>query len=396
MASQSLSIMIALIPYVRETFRRHLNPKQAVMLVEFDKLKRDYQEHQNEIHSKLVAIMGDRLAAHIKALQAVKWETVTAGGPDPNDYMKLLVKETVTLHKVLSRYLASVVVEFVMSQVFAAINHRLSEEYTRIELPSREAKEKLLADARYLKENFSVLKSVGGVPTGMLEMVVSEKRLPGDAIPASPLPMPATNISLASPKPMPQKRASLFAGDRIRGMLSRSPTLPTFSSAETQPPPSTSPHPPASPQPSASPQPPPSASNSPVQNGLGASLGDDSVASLASTGTPPPAPFLMSPPKEKKIGFRQVSVTEEDEPAPTNGHDGPPPPTPAKDTVSPRPNLSVEPNISVPENGSLAAFPVAASPAAVSPVNTITGHASPVNGNSIQKGENGVSRSRAM
>jgi hypothetical protein len=29
-----------LIPYVRETFRRHLSRKQAVMLVEFDKLKR--------------------------------------------------------------------------------------------------------------------------------------------------------------------------------------------------------------------------------------------------------------------------------------------------------------------------------------------------------------------
>lgn len=40
LASQSLSIMIALIPYVRETFRRHLSAKQAVMLVEFDKLKR--------------------------------------------------------------------------------------------------------------------------------------------------------------------------------------------------------------------------------------------------------------------------------------------------------------------------------------------------------------------
>ena len=40
LASQSLSIMISLIPYIRETFRRHLSPKQAVMLVEFDKLKR--------------------------------------------------------------------------------------------------------------------------------------------------------------------------------------------------------------------------------------------------------------------------------------------------------------------------------------------------------------------
>ncbi|KAH9980859.1 Vps54-like protein-domain-containing protein [Lactifluus volemus] len=58
LASQSLSIVIALIPYVRETFRRHLSQKQAVILVEFDKLKRDYQEHQNEIHTKLIAIMG--------------------------------------------------------------------------------------------------------------------------------------------------------------------------------------------------------------------------------------------------------------------------------------------------------------------------------------------------
>jgi hypothetical protein len=32
--------MVVLIPYVRETFRRHLSPNQAVMLIEFDKLKR--------------------------------------------------------------------------------------------------------------------------------------------------------------------------------------------------------------------------------------------------------------------------------------------------------------------------------------------------------------------
>jgi vacuolar protein sorting-associated protein 54 len=110
LASQSLSIVIALIPYIRETFRRHLSPKQAVMLVEFDKLKRDYQEHQNEIHAKLIAIMGDRITAHIKSLNAIRWEA-PAAKPGVHDYMELMVKETVTLHKVLSRYLASAVVE---------------------------------------------------------------------------------------------------------------------------------------------------------------------------------------------------------------------------------------------------------------------------------------------
>ena len=69
LASQALSIMVSLIPYIRELIRRHLNPKQAVMLTEFDKLKRDYQEHQNEIHFKLVAIMSDRLIVHSRTLE---------------------------------------------------------------------------------------------------------------------------------------------------------------------------------------------------------------------------------------------------------------------------------------------------------------------------------------
>ena len=98
--------MISLIPYIRETFRRHLNPKQAVMLVEFDKLKRDYQEHQNEVHSKLIAIMGERLSVHCKSLQEIRWDMLPSQ-QGPSTYAEQLVKETVTLHKVLSKYLGS-------------------------------------------------------------------------------------------------------------------------------------------------------------------------------------------------------------------------------------------------------------------------------------------------
>jgi vacuolar protein sorting-associated protein 54 len=94
------------------------------MLTEFDKLKRDYQEHQNEIHAKLVAIMSDRLAVHVGSLrvsllsvsttgadeQEINWEAVPEkAGPRP--YAEMLVKETATLHKVLSKYLAPSTVE---------------------------------------------------------------------------------------------------------------------------------------------------------------------------------------------------------------------------------------------------------------------------------------------
>ncbi|KZT39716.1 Vps54-domain-containing protein [Sistotremastrum suecicum HHB10207 ss-3] len=190
LASQSLSVMIALIPYVRETFRRHLNPKQAVMLIEFDKLKRDYQEHQNEIHSKLVGIMSDRLQVHCKSLPEIDWSLRLSAAPKVNPYMEGLIKDTTTLHKVLFKFLPGPSAEFVMSQVFATINHQLSEEYGKIELPSIDAKERLLSDVRYLRDKLSTLKGVGN-STGMLEIVVTEKRIPGPVSPAPPAKVPS-------------------------------------------------------------------------------------------------------------------------------------------------------------------------------------------------------------
>jgi vacuolar protein sorting-associated protein 54 len=38
----------------------------------------DFQEHQNEIHSKLIAIMGDRTSAHVKVLQASFYARVSS------------------------------------------------------------------------------------------------------------------------------------------------------------------------------------------------------------------------------------------------------------------------------------------------------------------------------
>lgn len=54
----------------------------------------------------------------------------------------MLVKETATLHKVLGKYLASSTVETVLAEVLGAIVARLSEEYSKVELKSDEAKKR--------------------------------------------------------------------------------------------------------------------------------------------------------------------------------------------------------------------------------------------------------------
>jgi len=119
-----------------------------------------------------------------------------------NEYMEILVKETATLHKVLSRYLAPIVVEvrtfvvvgfnrtdrtvstqYVMTQVFAAINHRLSEKYTTIELPNQEAKERLIPLMKNFQADVDQIIHLGCLETpsictrSFLRLRMSELRL---------------------------------------------------------------------------------------------------------------------------------------------------------------------------------------------------------------------------
>ncbi|KAH9848897.1 Vps54-like protein-domain-containing protein [Lenzites betulinus] len=354
LASQSLAIMISLAPYIREAFRRHLSQKQAVMLIEFDKLKRDYQEHQNEIHAKLIAIMGDRLTAHIRSLQVVRWDVPKEG---VNEYMEVLVKETVTLHKVLSRYLPSSVVEFVMTQVFAAINHRLSEEYAKIELPSMEAKERLLVDARYLQEKLTGLKNVAA-PTAMLETVVSEKSVANRLAQPQPAgaPAPAPQTQQQQPAAPPVTNTG-----RFRGILQRASTLNGRHTTTPAPSPAQAPAPDvekALPPPAviASPSPgPDSSSNTPSVD----PMADN--APLSARAIPPPAPLplplpehddkpLVAEPEEVDGGAAPEPETQE----PVDD-DSPP-------AIPPKENLSEDCPGKQPANGDAGAAPTTAEP----------------------------------
>ncbi|PPQ65310.1 hypothetical protein CVT24_011437 [Panaeolus cyanescens] len=295
LASQSLSVISDLIPYVRENFRRHLNQHSSTMLVEFDKLKRDYQEHQNEIHSKLVTIMGDRLDTHIKLLRTIDWSDKQPQ-TRVNKYMTDLVDETEALHRIVSRYLPRPITEYVLSEVFAAINHRLSEEYNAIELPHPEAKARLLEDARYLHQRLGALRNVVA-PTGMLETVVSEKAVPRSSTsngPQSPTPnSPSPPATLA-------RNNTLSANQRLKSLLSSKVStdkaLPMPDRTSTPPPPV----PPTSDKPR-SPAPSSSVYSGALSNDSSVS-GSQSQLSLSMRVSPPVQPI----PTRRGSGFMQV------------------------------------------------------------------------------------------
>lgn len=143
LASQALSFISTLIPHIREFVRRHMGSGPAVgtLMGEFDKVRRLYQEHQNNISDKLVDIMAGRAATHVKAMKTIRWDDkkVSSG---VNPYMDTLVKETSTLHKVLSRHLPDMTVAMVMDPVFKSYKDQWGKAFGDVVLDTDGGKER--------------------------------------------------------------------------------------------------------------------------------------------------------------------------------------------------------------------------------------------------------------
>ena len=144
LSSQALSFVIALVPYVREFYRRHLTTSSASQVVsDFDKVKRLFQEHQNGIHEKLVEIMSSRASIHVNAMKKIDWEQASQDkSVGVSAYMETLTRETATLQKVLAKHLPDPVVSMIMQPVFQSYREQWSKAYGEVTLRSVAAKER--------------------------------------------------------------------------------------------------------------------------------------------------------------------------------------------------------------------------------------------------------------
>lgn len=140
LASQALSFVTALTPYVREFVRRHASGAGSLM-VEFDKVKRLYQEHQSGINDKLVDIMSGRATMHVNVMRKIDWDASNANqGVSP--YMETLVKETITLHKVLSKHLPEITVQTIMEPVFRSYREQWGKAFGDVDVKTVAGKER--------------------------------------------------------------------------------------------------------------------------------------------------------------------------------------------------------------------------------------------------------------
>jgi vacuolar protein sorting-associated protein 54 len=131
LASQALSFIATIIPHIREFVRRHCDSGVTSLIGDFDKVRRLFQEHQNNIYDKLVEIMSGRAMAHSKTLKTIHWDDDKTSSV--HAYMETLAKETTTLHRVLTKHLPEGTVHLIMVPVFSSYKDQFGKVFQAAE-----------------------------------------------------------------------------------------------------------------------------------------------------------------------------------------------------------------------------------------------------------------------
>ncbi|OWM63474.1 hypothetical protein CDL15_Pgr026234 [Punica granatum] len=133
LASQVISFVHAIIPEIRHIlFMKVPETRKALLLLEMDRVAQDYKVHQDEIHSKLVQIMRERLLVHLRGLQQIfqSWNNAGDNDAQPSQFARSLTKEVGFLQRVLSRTLHEADVQAIFRQVVSIFHSQISEAFT--------------------------------------------------------------------------------------------------------------------------------------------------------------------------------------------------------------------------------------------------------------------------
>ncbi|GMI93207.1 modified transport to the vacuole 17, ARABIDOPSIS THALIANA VPS54 HOMOLOG [Hibiscus trionum] len=153
LASQVISFTYAIIPELKQIlFLKVPEPRKSLLLSEFDRVAQDYKVHRDEIHTKLVQIMRERLLVHLRGLPQIveSWSRPEDADLQPSQFAKSLTKEVGFLQRVLSRTLHEVDVQAIFRQVVVVFHSQISEAFSRLEISTPQAKDRLHRDVTHI------------------------------------------------------------------------------------------------------------------------------------------------------------------------------------------------------------------------------------------------------
>lgn len=170
-ASQTLSFIIAILPYIRECARRRISTATNKSAIgEFDNVKRLLHDQQTSIHEKLTDILSGRATVHMRSMKKIEWDAEAEVNKDVSSSMESLTKDTVTMHKVINKYLSEMQVRMIMAPVFESYREQVGKTIKEAVVRTPGGKARILREAKLFEAKLGPIDGAGNVGTHLIQL----------------------------------------------------------------------------------------------------------------------------------------------------------------------------------------------------------------------------------
>lgn len=183
LASQIIGFIYVIIPEIRRVlFLKMPEARKGMLLSEIDRVAQDYKLHRDEIHTKLVQIMRERLFANLRKLPQIvaSWNGQEDNDLQPSQFARAVTKEVTYLHRILSQILLEDDVHAIFRQVVQIFHSHITEAFSKLDVSTPQARNRLCRDIQHIlgciRKLPSDISSKDKVPNfGLLDEFLAEK-----------------------------------------------------------------------------------------------------------------------------------------------------------------------------------------------------------------------------
>lgn len=157
LAARCLEVVTIHIPVFKAHFEERLPPKQYVLLSQFDQILKDYNNHRQELFSKIVNLMEELFKSIFS-----KWEVKA---PMPSQAMRGAVKQITKLHESVSFVLPGAQVEAIFRDIKRAFKESLAHKLDKLGVTNDGGPQHGLvtSDLAFFKESLKNLNGMGDI-----------------------------------------------------------------------------------------------------------------------------------------------------------------------------------------------------------------------------------------
>jgi len=164
LASQSLSLVLALIPHLKAILTAYVPESQRGLLADMDAALADYEKHGQELLAKFVSILEERRRQHVNggsgdapSLAQALAPSEEKRRPEETACIKMVTKDLTTMHKQLQPLLSRTHLHTVFVQVLEAFDDGLLAAYQAVDTSPLITRQCIVADVLYLRQNVGKL-----------------------------------------------------------------------------------------------------------------------------------------------------------------------------------------------------------------------------------------------